>query len=140
MDLFIDSNILIGYVNKKDTHHQKSKEIFEDIDAGKYEEIFISDYVFSEFMTVTQIKIKDKKNTVNFGEKILNSQITLFKIGYDTFVETWEDFKNSDNNKMSFVDHSNVVVMKQLGIKNIATFDSDFKDVKGIKVVDGGLK
>ena len=140
MEIFLDSCVLVGYANKDDTHYEKSKIIIQNIEDGKYSGAYISDYVFSEFLTVSTIRTKDKMKTVKYGRKYLNSKITLIKVGYKTFEDTWKLFQQDKNNKMSFVDYSNLAMMDLLGVKNIATFDSDFKEVKGIKVIDGGLK
>jgi len=48
---------------------------------------------------------------------------------------SWNIFKEQKNNKLSFTDCTNIAIMRINKIKNIATFDKDFKDIEGINVV-----
>ena len=67
--IFIDSNIIISLYNIDDQNHELALKIIKDIENNKYGDAFISDYIFSEIMTVSLIKIKDPKRLVNVNWK-----------------------------------------------------------------------
>jgi predicted nucleic acid-binding protein len=57
------------------------------------------------------------------------------KIDEDVFEYSWETFKNQKISKFSFTDCSNVSLMRDKGIRYIATFDREFRKINSIKVV-----
>ena len=133
--IFIDSNIFISYYNKDDENHRSSVKIMKDVEEGKYGDVFISDYIFSEIMTVALIRLKDKKEVIRFGTAILRSKIRILKINQKIFNKAWQLFQGYDL-KMSFADFTNLAILQIFNIKNIATFDKDFKKIKNIKVIN----
>lgn len=130
MAIFIDTNMFVAYYNERDLHHKRSEELIKKIVGGDYGEIFTSDYVFDEAVTVTLVKTNLKK-ALELGEHILNSEITLLKVD-DAFSAAWKEFKTAN---MSFTDCTIIALMKQNGIDKVMTFDEGFRKIKGIKVV-----
>ncbi|MEX2017552.1 MAG: PIN domain-containing protein, partial [Candidatus Pacearchaeota archaeon] len=122
--IFIDSNILIAYFNEADKNHYLSKEILARIDKLTNEDVFISDYVFDELVTVTLLKKKSKKTAIEAGKEILKSRIRILKVNQKIFQKAWELFQNSEL-KMSFTDFTNLAFLEILKIERIATFDKD---------------
>ena len=131
----IDANIFISYYNEDDQNHKKAIKILEDIENGKYGNAIISDYIFDEIITVSLMKIKDKQKIIAFGSAILKSETRILKVNKDIFRKAWQLFLES-NLRMSFTDFTNFAILQLLKIKNIATFDKDFKKIKNIKVID----
>ncbi len=131
--IFIDTNVFISYFNERDQNHRKAKKIIEDIfDKDKYGEAITSDYVFDESVTVCLVKTKSKKTTVKLGEKIINSTYML-NVSAPVFQMSWDLFKKL---KMSFTDCTNIILALTYGIKNMATFDKDFKKIDNLNVID----
>ena len=131
--IFIDANIFLSYYNEDDVHHNKAIKIFKEIDEGKYGDSLTSDYVFNEVVGVTFRK-KGKEKALKLGNKILN---TIFMINIDiNEIRTAWDFFNKNQLTFNLVDCTNISIMNKLEIKNIATFDKEFKKVKKIKVID----
>jgi len=132
--ILIDSNIIIGYCNKEDYFHEQAKQILKEIDEGKYGEQIISNFIFSEIVTVLKLRVSNE-SAITAGTHILNSNVKIKNIDDDAFQEAWNLFKNQKH-KLGFTDCSNIALMQEQGIKYIATFDKEFKEVKGIKVID----
>lgn len=133
--IFIDSNILIAYFNEADRNHDLAVKILRDLDNGDYGDAMISDYIFSEVISVTLLKKKDKNTAVQTGKDILKSKIKIFKINKNIFQKAWQLFQDY-NLKMSFTDFTNLAILELLKIKDIATFDKDFRRIKNINVVN----
>ncbi len=131
MVLFIDSSVFVAYYNQRDQHNKTAVELIKKCVEGDYGELFASDYVFDEAVTVTFVKTGLKK-AVELGEYLLKSEVTLLEVDRDVFDVAWEKFKSAE---MSFTDCTNIALMKSNGIDKILTFDSGFKKIKEIKVI-----
>ena len=133
--ILIDSNVLIAYFNEADKNHDLAKQILERIEASDYSGAIISDYIFSELITVTLLKKKSKSTAIEAGKDIISSKIRILKVNRKIFQRAWELFQKHSL-KMSFADFTNLAILDLLKIRNIATFDKDFKKIKDIKVID----
>jgi len=133
--IFLDSSFIISIEVETDQNHKRALEIQEKVIRGEFGPIVISDYVFDEVITVTFGKTKDLNKTSLVGENLRNS-LKIIKIDNETFENTWEIFKNQKNTKFSFTDCSILALMEKEDIKNIATFDEDFKKIKTINIIN----
>ncbi len=131
MAVFIDSCVFIAYYNQRDLHHKASVKLVEKCVEGDFGELFTSDYVFDEAITVTFVKTGLKK-AVELGDYLLNSEVELLDVDRDAFNTAWEKFKTAE---MSFTDCTNIAVMRLHGIDKILTFDRGFKKIEKIKVI-----
>jgi len=131
LSVFIDSCVFVAYYNRRDTHHKAAVELIEKGVAGDFGELYTSDYVFDETVTVTLVKA-GLKAAVELGGYMLDSELELLEVDKDAFTAAWEMFKTL---KMSFTDCTNVAVMRLHGIEEILTFDRGFKKVGGIKSI-----
>jgi hypothetical protein len=120
----------VAYYNERDVHHKKALELVKKSVDGYFGELFTSDYVFDEAVTVTLVKTSVEK-ALELGEHILNSEITMLKVGEDAFSMAWKEFKKAD---MSFTDCTIVSLMRLNGIDRLMTFDEGFKKVQGIAI------
>ncbi len=132
MVLVLDTSFIIGLDNERDVHHNNAKKIWEEIRKGEYGNYIISDYIFDELMAVTTRKVS-KERAIKLGQQILKS-VPIMNIDAHMFHETWKLFLESNSN-LSFTDCTNVVILKMLQSKKIATFDKAFKEVKGIETL-----
>jgi len=133
--IFLDSSFVVAYKVENDEHHDKAIDIMIGISEGKYGDVVISDYVFDEVVTVLSNKTKNIRASIEVGDILLISSDILY-LNKEIFENAWRIFKEQEGTKFSFIDCSNLAVMERMGIKNIATFDGDFKKIKGIEVVN----
>ncbi len=132
--IFLDSSFLISVEVETDQNHERAIKIRDEIINNKYGRNVISDYVFDETVTVTFGRTKDLEKTILVGENLKNS-VEILKVDDDIFQEGWILFKNQKNTKFSFTDCITLSIMKKDGIRNIATFDEDFRKSEGINVI-----
>lgn len=132
--IFLDSSFLVSLGVDSDQNHNIAEEIKESLKERRYGEALISDYVFDEIVTVTLQKTKSLERARKVGDNLRKS-MRIIGIDREIFEESWRIFKNQKNTKFSFTDCSIIAVMDANGIKNIATFDKDFKKVEEINVV-----
>ena len=132
--ILLDTSFLIAYEVDTDINHENAVPLMERVVKNEFGMALISDYIFDETVTVALNKTKDLNKAVLIGTTLRNSSITS-KINDIDFEETWEIFKAQKNTKLSFTDCTSLAVMKRMNIRNIATFDQDFKKIKWITVV-----
>jgi predicted nucleic acid-binding protein len=134
--ILIDSSVFVAYAVESDSNHEQAVKVIKQITDGDFGQVFTSDYVFDETTTVTLIRSKSIEKAIMVGNYIKDS-VEIIKINEDLFEDSWEIFKSqkTKSTKLSFTDCSNVSIMKHRNIKNIATFDGEFKEIKSINVI-----
>ena len=124
--ILIDSSVFVAYAVEDDGNHERAVKVIERIANGDFGPAFTSDYIFDETTTVTFIRSKSLQKAVLVGNYIKNS-VEMIRVDGDLFNDSWEMFKNQKASKFSFTDCSNISIIRDRGIKHIATFDSEFK-------------
>ncbi len=132
MAILIDANILYAYTNVRDAHHQESITLMKKIIGGLYGIPIITDYLFDEIVSVVSRK-NDREKAKMLGEYLLTSQFRFVQINKELFKNSWNIFTSREH--FSFTDCTNIAVLQTFKIEHIATFDKEFKTVKGIKVI-----
>lgn len=97
-------------------------------------ELYVTDYVFGEIVTISFLKLKDLKKALNIGKQILES-CNIVNTNKDIFAHAWEIF-SKQKSRLSFVDCVIIAAMSDLKIQKIATFDQDFLKVKGLEILN----
>ena len=133
MPILLDTSFIIAFDNVKDIHHKKARDLWSKIENMEHGLYFISDYIFDEIIAVSMRKT-DKNSTIHLGQKLLNS-IPLITIDNLTFNDTWKLFKETKEN-LSFTDCTNLVLLKLMSSKKIATFDKGFNDIKDVELIN----
>ena len=132
--IFLDSSFLVSLEVETDQNHEKAVKIRDEIIEGKFSKIIISDYIFDETITVTFSKTKELQKAVLVGTNLRES-VEIIKIDEEIFNSAWNLFKNQKETMFSFTDCTTLALMEKENIKNIATFDKDFKKIKEINVI-----
>ncbi len=116
--IFVEPSFLISLYAQKAKHHEESVKIFQKLDDGN---LVISYMVIAEVLTVLR-KLKQEDITV---ENAYNSMIReMIVIDDTTYYE--KSFKACLINEIGFFDNVYHILMKDLGIKDIISFDDDF--------------
>ena len=123
--IFLDSSFIIAFYNSRDSNHESARRLMKRIINREFGDPMISDYIFDEVAT-SLMKYIGHKEAVKTCEAILAS-VNLASVGESTFKKSFEMFKKQINTGLSFTDCTNIALMEDQGLKNIATFDSDFK-------------
>lgn len=129
--IFLDSNVLIAFANEQDALHHRAIELMQRISGGT--ELFISDYIFNEIVTVLAMKRRERERAIRFGKHLLNSNIILLHIIKPILQEGWEVFCKEKN--LSFTDATIIAAMRQFDIRTLATFDEGFQEMAGVTMV-----
>ncbi len=132
--IFIDTSVLVAFIVDKDTNHEKSVSIMEEIVAGKHGQAITSEYVFDETVTVILVRSKSLYLAVKTGDLIKESMPVL-DVGNSIFEASWNRFRNQKDTKFSFTDCTILEVVESNHIDKLATFDKEFENSSIFKVV-----
>lgn len=122
--IFIEPSFLISFYNEKSNKHEKSKELFFKLNNDDF---IISYMVIAEVLTVLRkINVSDE-----IVEKAYNHMVKMIVVDDTGYYH--ETFKYSLKNKIGFFDNLYYILMKDLKIKNIVSFDQDFDIFNDIK-------
>ena len=124
--IMLDTSFLIALAQGKDENHERADALAKEFD----ERTIVSDHVLLEF--VTHLARRDGgENAYMAGQKLLSSDADMICIGRDDLGEALDVMKKYSLG--SFADASSIVIMRKLGVKKIASFDSDFDRVAGVE-------
>jgi len=121
--IFIDTNVLCGLYNNKDTLHEKSKKTIISLKESKFA---ISNFILIECYTVISQRTS-KERSISFREYILTHFLhKIFWIDRKMEDDTWRIFKSIKDKNFSYIDASILAVMKKEKIGNLLSFDAGF--------------
>lgn len=131
--VFVDASFWIALVDTSDSSHKKA-EAFLKRKGSLRLNFFTSDYVIDECLTRLKKKV-GAKSAFSLYDVILKKKdektLTILQTTKEVFDRIYKIFKNNLTPKsFSFTDASIVALMKAHKIKNLLTFDSDFRKIK----------
>ena len=132
--IFLDTNVIVSYAIETDANHIKADRIMSEISSGKYGNLFISNFIFDESVTVIFVRSKNLMTAIKAGEN-LKISTEILEVDKSMFEDAWKTFKSQKGVKFSFTDCTTIEVMRRNSIKVLATFDEDFLKVKEINVM-----
>ena len=130
MASFIDSGVWIAAFNSKDQYHKEGSKIIEALTENGIKDAHISDYIFNEVVIYIRKKIGCKES-IETANSLLNSyNLRIIYVDQSIFNASYHIFQRYD--QLSFTDSTIVVIMKNLKIKTLFSFDSGFDGIKDI--------
>ena len=130
MASFIYSGVWIAAFNSKDQYYKEGSKIIEALIENRIKDAHISDFIFNEVVTYIRKKIGIKES-IETANALLNSyNIRIIYVDQAIFNASYHIFQRYD--QLNFTDSTIVVIMKNLKIKNLFSFDSGFDGIKDI--------
>lgn len=126
--MFIDSGYFIAFADVRDSNHRAAVELSKKLSSGDFGALCTSDYIFDEVVTCILTRAKSSARAIEFGNRILNSEVKLLNLSSEVFDASWRLFQQRKN--LSFTDCTTVEAMKANGIKNLITFDRGFNQFR----------
>lgn len=137
-NVFIDTNVSVALEDENDSTHKRAIQLSEFLLNQHNVKFYTSSEVISETLTVISRKL-GKEVAKKFVSKHKNSH--MIDIFFDEFLyrKTLNSYLKLRQKSISFVDCSNVVIMKKYKIKYIFSFDEDFKKM-GVELLGDAVK
>lgn len=123
--ILIDTDAIIALTVKTDSNHKKALQIQKLLES-KNADIKIINLVLHEIITVLSYKV-GQKEAINFLNKIKENPPKIIFIDEKLENLTYQEFLNQNKKGTSFIDCSNMAVMKYLNITKIFSFDKIYK-------------
>ncbi|MEW6089071.1 MAG: PIN domain-containing protein [bacterium] len=128
MKLFIDTSAWLAINDKNDQYHTEAMNKIIEIKNQKIA-LITSEYIFDESITLIRYRISHS-SAVLFGESLLNSNIVkIIDITDKDRFKAWDLFKKYEDKELSFTDCISFVLIKNLKLQKVFTFDSHFKQM-----------
>jgi len=137
MKVFADTSFLIALYDNTDEYSKSAHKILKSL-KDTLQEVFISDYIFDETVTL----LLDTHHYYGYlRAKAFNADVTLKKVCHLTFIseilfEQARDifFRYNKDKSWSFTDCTSFALMKDFDINRVLSFDKHFSEM-GFKLL-----
>lgn len=125
--IFVDSDIFISILKKNDSNHQKAKNLYLRLEKLNVS-FATSNYVFSEVITVISQKVSHKVS-MEFIKEMRSSESLYNIIRVTAEIEEMaiEIFKDQTSKNVSFVDCTNMALIRHDHLDAIFSFDEIYR-------------
>jgi predicted nucleic acid-binding protein len=120
--IFIDADAFIAIYIETDFHHLKAIKINES--KPKDEVVTSSEVIFE--VTTKLSYLATHKLATTFLSEILKSSVTIEYITPVRLQQTMSLFQKQSSKRVSLTDCANMIICKELGIKQIFSFDQHY--------------
>lgn len=127
--ILLDTSFLLALARKTDSCNLRAKEIFGQMEE-RNESKAITDPIFHELVSFL-IRKDGSEKAYRVGRELLESDTKRLSLFYEDLLPSLEIVKKYE--RLSFCDASSIVIAKKMGVRKIASFDSDFDRVPGIE-------
>jgi len=132
--IVLDSSVLIAWHNDRDAHHKAATSTMGKVAAGKWGEALLPEYVFLETVTVVAAR-RGLSAAGEVARVILGARDVEFVPCSPYFGRALDVFRTQRGTELSFADSAIVAIARDRGAAHVATFDDDFRAVRGLAVV-----
>lgn len=131
MSIFIDTGVLVAFVNPADAHHVDAIEILSDVGRRRWGAAFTSDYVMDEAVTLAYRRTQRSDLAIHLGRLILGSAqpgriVGILYVTPRLFLRSWARFTRLAARGLSLTDCTSLEFIQIEGLGRIASFDRDF--------------
>lgn len=135
LNIFVDSDVFIALIKQDDSNHQKARQIFERLQNSPVNFI-TSNYVFSEVVTVLSQRISHQI-AVTFIQNMKSEEniFVIERVDGEIEERAVQIFIDQTSKNVSFVDCTNIALIKQKGMDGIFSFDEDYKN-NGVQLIE----
>ena len=138
MSIFTDTGAFLAYRNKKDKYHETALKLFRDALKGKYGQIYTSDYIYDEALTLALIRTNNLAVAMDIAEVIRSPRIKMIFVDTELLEKSTKTFKQYSDRNLSFTDAVSIEIMKEINIEKYFGFDSHFDGI--VQQVSNGNK
>ena len=138
MRLFVDTGVIVAAVQPGDAHHAEANMVLAEVLRGRWRSVHTSDYVLTETLNFLRRKVKRRAAEVAaqrlvFGAPDARPVVTdLPRIHSARFAAALDLYRRRFDRGLSFTDCTTLVVMDEMGIRDLATFDGGFAGLANV--------
>lgn len=129
MSVFVDTGTFLAYRNQKDRYHEIALKLFREALKGKYGQIYTSDYVYDEALTLALTRTNNIAVAMDIAEVIMSPRIKMVFVDAQLLERSTKTFKQYSGRNLSFTDAVSIEIMNELDIEKYLGFDSHFNGI-----------
>jgi len=129
MSVFADTGAFLAYRNQKDIYHEIALKQFRDALKGKYGQIYTSDYVYDEALTLALARTNNITAAIDIAEVILSPRIKMVFVDAQLLERSTKTFRKYSGRNLSFTDAVSIEIMNEFDIGKYLGFDSHFNGI-----------
>lgn len=129
MSVFLDTGAFVAYRNKKDKYHEAAFKIFRGALEGKYGQMYTSDYIYNEALTLALARTNDISVAMDIADVILSPRIKMVFVDAGILEKSTRIFEQYSDRKLSFTDAVTIEIMNELGVEKYFGFDAHFNGI-----------
>jgi predicted nucleic acid-binding protein len=129
MSIFADTGAFLAYRNTKDKYHETALKLFKDALKGKYGQIYTSDYIYDEALTLALTRTNNLAVAMDIAQVIRSPRIKMIFVDTELLEKSTKTFKQYSDRNLSFTDAVSIEIMKELNIEKYFGFDSHFDGI-----------
>ncbi|MDI6786680.1 MAG: PIN domain-containing protein [bacterium] len=130
--VFIDTSAWVAINSKDDQYHNEDCLINQKLIIEGYRYI-TTNFVLDETYTFMRYEVSHKK-AVEFGHEVVklekSRKVEVVPVSKEIEKSAWEIFEWYDDKDFSFTDCTSFMIMEQLGVTEVFTFDHHFEQYK----------
>lgn len=123
--IFIDADAFVALIDQNDANHSQALLINPIIKKMNYSS-FTSNFAVGEAITVLS-QNKGHSHAVAFGKKMFSNKITIIDATRPHQLKALQKFAQATSKNVRFADYINMVMMEELAITTIFSFDKHYK-------------
>lgn len=130
--LFLDTGVLLGAVLPRDPCHERSSQVIQRVSEGEWRSVHTSDFVLTEAVNFLTRKRPHRDALeillrLAFGAKDAPPVVTEVQhVHGGRFASSIDLLQHQFDRGLSLTDWTTVVLMRELDIRHLATFDRGF--------------
>ncbi len=129
MSVFADTGAFLAYRNKKDKYHEAAQRLFMDALKGKYGQIYTSDYIYDEALTLALARTNNIDVALDIAEVILSPRIKMVFVDKGLLERSTKTFRQYSGRKLSYTDAVSIEIMNEFEIEKYLGFDAHFNGI-----------
>lgn len=129
MSVFADTGAFLAYRNKKDKYHEAANKLFKDALKGKYGQIYTSDYIYDEALTLAIVRTNNIEVALDIADVILSPRIKMVFVDAGLLERSTITFKKYSERNLSYTDAVSIEIMNEFEIEKYLGFDAHFKGI-----------
>jgi len=129
MSVFADTGAFLAYRNKKDRYHEVALKIFRDALKGKYGQIYTSDYIYDEALTLALARTNNIDVAMDIAEVIHSPRIKMIFVDAGLLERSTKTVRKYSGRNLSFTDAVSIEIMNEFEIEKYIGFDAHFNGI-----------